>query len=119
MLAQIIHDWRIKNPPKLQNPAKRGAAGLLRTLCRRLCRHFPGATLRVRVDGGFTGHDWLDMWERQQVKYGVGLASNARLVRRAGRLLGEAHGLSTLVAAPSMSTVTPCTRPGGGPIGDG
>lgn len=50
--------------------------------------------LRVRVDGGFAGPAWLDCLEAQRVKYVVGLASNARLVRRAGRLLGEAYGLS-------------------------
>ena len=78
------------------SPAKRGAAGLLRTLCRRLRHAFPGATLRVRVDGGFAGNDWLDVLEAQGGEYVVGLASNARLERRAGRLLGEAYGLSKL-----------------------
>jgi hypothetical protein len=76
------------------SPAKRGAYGLLRTLLRCLRRAFPGAALRVRVDGGFVGNDWLDFLERQQVEYVVGLASNARLAWRAGRLLGEAYGLS-------------------------
>jgi len=78
------------------SPAKHGAFGLLRTLLRRLRRAFPGAALRVRVDGGFAGNDWLDVLEAQRVEYVVGLASNARLVRRAGRLLGEAYGLSKL-----------------------
>jgi hypothetical protein len=76
------------------SPAKRGATGLLRTLLRRLRRAFPHAALRVRVDGGFAGNDWLDFLEAQRVEYVVGLASNARLERRAGRLLGEAYGLS-------------------------
>ena len=76
------------------SPATRGAVGLLRSLVRRLRRAFPGAALRVRVDGGFAGHDWLDALEAQRVEYVVGLASNARLVRQAGRLLGEAYGLS-------------------------
>jgi hypothetical protein len=75
-------------------PAKRGAVGLLRRLLRRLRRTFPGAALRVRVDGGFAGNDWLDFLETQRVEYVVGLAGNARLTRRAGRLLGEAYGLS-------------------------
>ncbi len=74
--------------------AKRGAGGLLRSLVRRLRRAFPGAALQVRVDGGFAGNDWLEVLETQRVEYVVGLASNARLVRRAGRLLGEASGLS-------------------------
>jgi len=76
------------------SPATRGARGLLRTLVRRLRQAFPTAALRVRVDGGFAGNDWLDVLEAQRVEYVVGLASNARLVRRAGRLLGEAYGLS-------------------------
>lgn len=76
------------------SPAKRGAGGLLRTLVRRLRQAFPGAALRVRVDGGFAGNDWLDILETQRVEYVVGVASNARLVQRAGRLLGEAYGLS-------------------------
>jgi hypothetical protein len=76
------------------SPATRGARGLLRTLVCRLRRAFPGAALRVRVDGGFAGNDWLDVLETHRVEYVVWLASNARLVRRAGRLLGEAYGLS-------------------------
>lgn len=76
------------------SPAKRGAVGLLRMLLRRLRCTFPGAALRVRVDGGFAGNDWLDFLETQRVEYVVGLAGNARLTRRAGRLLGEAYGLS-------------------------
>ena len=76
------------------SPATRGARGLLRLLVRQLRRAFPGVALRVRVDGGFAGNDWLNVLEAQRVEYVVGLASNARLVRRAGRLLGEAYGLS-------------------------
>ena len=76
------------------SPATRGARGLLCTLVRHLRQAFPGAVLRVRVDGGFAGNDWLNVLEAQRVEYVVGLARNARLVRRAGRLLGEAYGLS-------------------------
>jgi len=76
------------------SPAKRGATGLLRTLLRRLRRAFPKAALRVRVDGGFAGNDWLDFLEAERVEYVVGLANNPRLEQRAGRLLGEAYGLS-------------------------
>jgi hypothetical protein len=76
------------------SPAKHGAFGLLRTLLRRLRRAFPGTPLRVRVDGGFAGNDWLDFLEAEQVEYVVGLASHARLERRAGKLLADAWGLS-------------------------
>jgi hypothetical protein len=74
------------------SPAKRGAWGLVRGLR----RAFPTAALRVRVDGGFAGNDWLTLLERGRVEYVVGLASNVRLERHAGRLLGEAYGLSKL-----------------------
>ena len=76
------------------SPAKQGAVGLVRALLRRLRRAFPGTPLRVRVDGGFAGNDWLDVLEAEQVEYVVGLANNPRLEQRAGRLLGEAYGLS-------------------------
>ena len=76
------------------SPAKHGACGLLRILLQHLRRACPGPAFRVRVDGGFAGHDWLDLLERQRVEYVVGLASNTRLVRCAGRLVGEAYGLS-------------------------
>jgi hypothetical protein len=78
------------------SPATRGAKGLVRSLVRRVRHAFPMAALRVRVDGGFAGNAWLEVLEAQQVEYVVGLTSNARLVRRAGRLLGEAYGLSKL-----------------------
>lgn len=48
----------------------------------------------MRVDGGFTGNHWLDFLETERVEYVVGLAHNPRLEQRAGRLLGEAYGLS-------------------------
>ncbi|MDF0677244.1 MAG: transposase [Nitrospira sp.] len=60
----------------------------------RLRRAFPKAALRVRVDGGFAGNDWLDFLEAERVEYVVGLASNARLERRAGKLLAEAWAMS-------------------------
>jgi Transposase DDE domain group 1 len=76
------------------SPAKHGAFGLLRTLLRQLRRAFPDTPVRVRVDGGFAGNDWLDFLESERVEYVVGLANNPRLERRAGRRLGEAYGLS-------------------------
>lgn len=54
------------------SPATRGAHGLLRTLVRRLRQAFPTAALRVRVDGGFAGNDWLQVLEAQRVEYVVG-----------------------------------------------
>jgi hypothetical protein len=61
------------------SPAKHGACGLLRTLLRQLRRAFPGTPVRVRVDGGFAGNDWLDFLEAERVEYYVGgLANNPR-----------------------------------------
>ena len=71
------------------SPAKHGAFGLLRTLLRQLRQAFPGTPLRVRVDGGFAGNDWLDFLEVERVEYcgGAGLQPAAGAAGRslAGR----------------------------------
>ncbi len=72
-------------------PASRGAYGLLRRLIRQLRDAFSGATLRVRLDGGFAGPTMLTFLEAHGVEYVVGLASNARLEKRAQRLMGKAR----------------------------
>jgi len=107
------------------SPAKHGVFGLLRTFLRQLRRACPGAP--VRVDGGFVGNDWLDFLEAERVESVVGLACNPRLERRAGRLLGEAYGLSkysgrtehvdgeTLSAAQSWSHRRRVSSLGGSP----
>jgi DDE family transposase len=71
--------------------AKRGAIGRLRHLFRTLRAAFPGARLRVRLDGGFAGDDVLTFLEAEGVEYVVALARNARLDKRAQRLLGKAR----------------------------
>ena len=73
------------------SPAKRGALGLLTRLCRRLRAAFPGAILRVRLDGGFASPEVLDFLEAEAVEYVVAMASNARLVKRVRRLMGRAR----------------------------
>jgi hypothetical protein len=73
------------------SPAKRGALGLLTRLCRRLRAAFPGALLRVRLDGGFANPEVLDVLEGEAVEYVVAMASNARLVKRVRRLMGRAR----------------------------
>jgi hypothetical protein len=73
------------------SPAKLGAIGRLRHLFRTLRAAFPGARLRVRLDGGFAGNDVLTFLEAQGVEYVVALARNARLDKRAQRLLGKAR----------------------------
>jgi hypothetical protein len=76
------------------SPAKRGALGLLTRLCRRLRVAFPGATMRVRLDGGFASPEILDCLDAEGVEYVVAMASNARLLKRSRRLMGRARLLS-------------------------
>jgi hypothetical protein len=76
------------------SPAKRGAIGLLRRLLARLRVAFPGAMLRVRLDGGFASPEVLDFLDAEAVEYVVAMASNVRLVKRSRRLMGRARMLS-------------------------
>src|SRR5258705_3001000 len=71
--------------------AKLGALHCLRHLFRKLRTAFPGARLRVRLDGGFAGHDLLAFLEAEAVEYVVALGRNRRLDKRAQRLLGKAR----------------------------
>jgi Transposase DDE domain group 1 len=73
------------------SPAKRGALGVLTRLLRRLRVAFPGAVLRVRLDGGFASPEVLDFLDGEAVEYVVAMASNARLLKRIRRLMGRAR----------------------------
>jgi DNA-directed RNA polymerase subunit N (RpoN/RPB10) len=73
------------------SPAKRGAIGRLRTLFRKLRAAFPGASLRVRLDGGFAGEELLAFLEAEGVEYLVAMGSNRRLAKRVRRLMGKAR----------------------------
>ena len=75
-------------------PATRGARGILRRLLGKLRDAFPTATFRVRLDGGFAHPKLFTFLEQQQVEYVVAMASNARLEKRARRLMGKARMLS-------------------------
>src|SRR3989441_950700 len=75
-------------------PAKLGAIGLLRRLLRQLRAAFPSAVFRVRLDGGFASAQLFAFLEREQVEYVVAIPSNARLDKRARRLMGKARLLS-------------------------
>src|SRR6266851_2430505 len=75
-------------------PAVLGARGILRGLLRKLRAAFPGATFRVRLDGGFASPKLFLFLEREQVEYVVAMASNRRLEKRAQRLMGRARMLS-------------------------
>jgi Transposase DDE domain group 1 len=72
-------------------PASRGACGLLRRLIRQLRAAFRAPTIRVRLDGGFATPRVFAFLEAQQVEYVVGMPSNARLEKRARRLMGKAR----------------------------
>jgi hypothetical protein len=75
-------------------PASLGARGILRGLLRKLRAAFPGATFRVRLDGGFASPKLFLFLERERVEYVVAMASNRRLEKRAQRLMGRARVLS-------------------------
>jgi hypothetical protein len=72
-------------------PASLGARGLLRRLIRQLRAAFRGPTIRVRLDGGFATPAMFTFLEAQAVEYVVAMASNARLEKRARRLMGKAR----------------------------
>jgi hypothetical protein len=72
-------------------PASLGARGLVRRLIRQLREAFGAPTVRVRLDGGFATPTMFTFLEAQQVEYVVGMASNARLEKRARRLMGQAR----------------------------
>ena len=72
-------------------PATRGARGILRRLLGKLRTAFPQAPVRVRLDGGFAHPKVFTFLEQQRVEYVVAMASNARLEKRARRLLGKAR----------------------------
>src|SRR6266849_4115074 len=71
-----------------------GARGIVRALLRKLRAAFPDATFRVRLDGGFASAKLFTFLEREQVEYVVAMAGNARLEKRARRLMGRARVLS-------------------------
>jgi len=75
-------------------PAHHGARGLLRRLLDPLRAAFPAAGLRVRLDGGFASAKLFAFLERAHVEYVVAMPSNARLEKRARRLMGRARVLS-------------------------
>ncbi len=75
--------------------ASLGAVGILRRILERIRRHFPGAKIRIRLDGGFADPGLLDFLDAQpDVEYVVAMASNAVLKRRAKRAMRAARRLS-------------------------
>ena len=71
--------------------AKRGCVGVLKRLLPRLRRAFPGARLRIRLDGGFSGPELFAFFEAERLEYVVGMAKNPALERLAGPLMAQAR----------------------------
>ena len=75
--------------------AAMGAVGLLRRLVRLIREHFPGVTIRVRLDGGFAHPAVLDFLDAQpRLEYVVAMAKNAVLKRIAAPGVRQARQLS-------------------------
>jgi Transposase DDE domain group 1 len=96
------------------SPAKLGLRGRLRTLFGKLRAAFPGARLRVRLDGGFAGEDVLSFLEAEGVEYVVALGGNRRLDKRARRLMGRARMLSKATGRRRTCSGKRATRPRSG-----
>jgi hypothetical protein len=72
-------------------PATVGTPGLLRRLLPKLWQAFPGAAVRVRLDGGFASPAIFDLLEDAGVEYVVAMAKNPVLLAAAAPSLGEAR----------------------------
>lgn len=73
----------------------RGALGILRRLIRRLRKAFPGAILRVRLDGGFATPAVFDFLDREpRLEYTINMGANAVLQRKVAPAMRKARRLS-------------------------
>jgi Transposase DDE domain group 1 len=72
-----------------------GARGILRRLINMISYSFPGARIRVRLDGGFAHPDLLDFLEGENnLEYVIAMAKNAVLKRKAKPAMRQARRLS-------------------------
>jgi hypothetical protein len=72
-----------------------GAKGILRRLINMISYSFPGARIRVRLDGGFAHPDLLDFLEGESnLEYVIAMAKNAVLKRKAKPAMRQARKLS-------------------------
>lgn len=71
--------------------AGEGAIGILRRILALLRHAFGDVRMRVRLDGGFANPQLLDFLEEEELEYLVAIARNARLEKRARRLMGKAR----------------------------
>jgi hypothetical protein len=75
--------------------AAAGARGILRRLINMISYSFPGARIRVRLDGGFAHPDLLDFLEDDpNLEYVIAMAKNAVLKRKAKPAMRQARKLS-------------------------
>ena len=76
-------------------PGSAGAVGILRRLIGRVKRAFPGAKIRVRLDGGFACPAVLDFLDCEpKVEYIVNMAANAVLKHKAESAMKQARRAS-------------------------
>lgn len=76
--------------------AKAGAIGILRRILERVRQAFPGARIRVRLDGGVAGPAVLNFLDAQpDVGYVVAMAKNDVLTRLAESAMRKARARST------------------------
>jgi len=72
-----------------------GARGILRRLINMISYSFPGARIRVRLDGGFAHPDLLDFLDAESnLEYVIAMAKNAVLKRKAKPAMRQARKLS-------------------------
>jgi hypothetical protein len=72
-----------------------GARGILRRLINMISYSFPGARIRVRLDGGFAHPELLDFLDAEpNLEYVVAMAKNAVLKRKAKPAMRQARRLS-------------------------
>jgi hypothetical protein len=72
-----------------------GAKGILRRLINMISYSFPGARIRVRLDGGFAHPDLLDFLDGEtNLEYVIAMAKNAVLKRKAKPTMRQARRLS-------------------------
>ena len=76
--------------PSNIDPAK-GAWAILRLLCERFRKQWPGVRIVFRADSGFCRHRMLNWCDRNDIDYIVGIAKNSRLLEKAEALMHEAH----------------------------
>lgn len=76
--------------------AGKGISGILRWLCWRLRKAWPGVKIILRGDAGFALPEILNLCERSGVNYALGFSSNAVLKRKIANLLEQARILCCL-----------------------